>query len=44
METLIRHGSFTPKRYRYSEIKEMTNSFKVKLGQEGYGSVWRKTT
>ncbi|XP_058083802.1 PR5-like receptor kinase isoform X2 [Magnolia sinica] len=29
------------KRYKYSEIKKMTNSFKDKLGQGGYGSVFK---
>lgn len=41
METLIRHGTLAPKRYRCSEIKKMTNSFQVKLGQGGYGSVYK---
>ena len=34
-------GSLQPKRYSYSEIKKMTNSFKEKLGQGGYGSVYK---
>lgn len=29
------------KRYSFSEIKKMTNSFKVKLGEGGYGSVYK---
>jgi serine/threonine protein kinase len=38
---IMNHGSFAPKRYTYSEIKKMTNSFKEKLGQGGYGSVYK---
>nr|GEX37515.1 protein kinase-like domain, concanavalin A-like lectin/glucanase domain protein [Tanacetum cinerariifolium] len=30
-----------PKRYSYSQVKKMTNSFKVKLGQGGFGAVYR---
>ncbi|XVE53051.1 hypothetical protein DITRI_Ditri02bG0173600 [Diplodiscus trichospermus] len=30
-----------PIRYSYSEIKKMTNGFKIKLGQGGYGSVFK---
>ncbi|KAK2633110.1 hypothetical protein EUGRSUZ_L00573 [Eucalyptus grandis] len=30
-----------PRRYSYVEIKRMTNSFKEKLGQGGYGSVYK---
>ncbi|XP_010279326.1 PREDICTED: LEAF RUST 10 DISEASE-RESISTANCE LOCUS RECEPTOR-LIKE PROTEIN KINASE-like 2.1 [Nelumbo nucifera] len=30
-----------PKRYRYSQVKKITNSFKDKLGQGGYGYVYR---
>jgi len=30
-----------PKRYKYSEIKKMTDSFKVKLGQGGFGVVYK---
>ncbi|KAK2967849.1 hypothetical protein RJ640_017227 [Escallonia rubra] len=29
------------KRYRYSDVKKMTNSFKDKLGQGGYGGVFK---
>ncbi|KAK3026655.1 hypothetical protein RJ639_040682 [Escallonia herrerae] len=29
------------KRYRYSDVKKMTNSFKEKLGQGGYGGVFK---
>ncbi|CAL9750815.1 unnamed protein product [Musa acuminata subsp. burmannicoides] len=34
-------GNLAPKRYRYSEIKRMTKSFNDKLGQGGYGSVFK---
>ncbi|XAR52430.1 Glycerophosphodiester phosphodiesterase [Bertholletia excelsa] len=35
------YGSHFPKRYTYSEIKKITNSFGVKLGQGGYGCVFK---
>lgn len=35
------HGSFAPKRFSYSEVKRMTDSFKDKLGQGGFGAVYR---
>ncbi|KAL5830608.1 hypothetical protein ACOSQ3_020076 [Xanthoceras sorbifolium] len=35
------YGSLAPKRYSYSDIKKMTNSFEVKLGQGGYGGVYK---
>ncbi|KAH6803681.1 PR5-like receptor kinase [Perilla frutescens var. frutescens] len=38
---LLAHGSLAPKRYSYNEIKKMTNSFKDKLGQGGYGIVYK---
>ncbi|RWR82074.1 LEAF RUST 10 DISEASE-RESISTANCE LOCUS RECEPTOR-LIKE PROTEIN KINASE-like protein 2.1 [Cinnamomum micranthum f. kanehirae] len=38
---LENYGSFVPRRYRYSELKKMTNSFKENLGQGGYGSVFK---
>ena len=28
--------------YNYSDIKKMTNTFKYKLGQGGYGGVYKK--
>ncbi|KAH1037933.1 hypothetical protein J1N35_039676 [Gossypium stocksii] len=34
-------NNFTPIRYSYSEIKRITEGFKVKLGQGGYGSVFK---
>ncbi|CAL5186601.1 unnamed protein product [Lathyrus oleraceus] len=35
------HGALTQKKYKFSEIKKMTNSFKVKLGQGGFGVVYK---
>ncbi|KAF8010198.1 hypothetical protein BT93_J0972 [Corymbia citriodora subsp. variegata] len=32
---------FAPKRYSYKDIKKMTSSFRDKLGQGGYGSVYK---
>ncbi|RWR82068.1 LEAF RUST 10 DISEASE-RESISTANCE LOCUS RECEPTOR-LIKE PROTEIN KINASE-like protein 2.1 isoform X3 [Cinnamomum micranthum f. kanehirae] len=40
-EFLENYGSLVPKRYRYSELKGVTKSFKEKLGQGGYGSVFK---
>ncbi|TXG51434.1 hypothetical protein EZV62_023958 [Acer yangbiense] len=38
LEAFIRsYGSLAPTRYMYSDVKKMTNSFKDKLGQGGYG-------
>ncbi|CAI9282646.1 unnamed protein product [Lactuca saligna] len=42
IEIFIRNfGHIAPKRFKYSEIKKMTNSFYEKLGQGGYGSVYK---
>ncbi|KAJ8761248.1 hypothetical protein K2173_001304 [Erythroxylum novogranatense] len=38
---LRNYGSLAPKRYTYSEVKKITNCFKDKLGQGGYGSVYK---
>ncbi|EYU34432.1 hypothetical protein MIMGU_mgv1a023385mg, partial [Erythranthe guttata] len=38
---LLQHGLLAPKRYKYSEIKKITKSFNEKLGQGGYGSVYK---
>ncbi|XP_027189480.1 LEAF RUST 10 DISEASE-RESISTANCEUS RECEPTOR-LIKE PROTEIN KINASE-like 2.4 [Cicer arietinum] len=38
---LKNHGHLSAKRYTYAEIKKATNSFKNKLGQGGYGSVYK---
>ncbi|KAE8718719.1 putative receptor-like protein kinase [Hibiscus syriacus] len=34
-------GSFAPKRYSYGEVKKMTDKFTHKLGQGGFGSVYK---
>ncbi|KAM2264030.1 hypothetical protein ACFXTI_040244 [Malus domestica] len=34
-------NNFMPIRYSYSDVKRMTNKFKDKLGQGGYGSVFK---
>ncbi|EOY04140.1 PR5-like receptor kinase, putative [Theobroma cacao] len=36
-----KYGCLAPKRYSYIDIKKMTNKFKDKLGQGGYGSVYK---
>ncbi|XP_031248133.1 LEAF RUST 10 DISEASE-RESISTANCE LOCUS RECEPTOR-LIKE PROTEIN KINASE-like 2.1 [Pistacia vera] len=42
IEAFLRnHGSHSPKRYSYSDIKKMTNSFRHKIGQGGYGGVYK---
>ena len=38
---IMNQGSLAPKQYSYSDIKKMTHSFKNKLGQGGYGSVYK---
>ncbi|KAM4084914.1 hypothetical protein ACB094_08G168900 [Castanea mollissima] len=38
---IMNQGSLAPKQYSYSNIKKMTHSFKNKLGQGGYGSVYK---
>ncbi|MED6215835.1 hypothetical protein PIB30_001976 [Stylosanthes scabra] len=38
---LERHGHLQIKRYSYSEMKKVTNSFKNKLGEGGFGSVYK---
>nr|XP_016474326.1 PREDICTED: rust resistance kinase Lr10-like [Nicotiana tabacum] len=38
---LKNYGSYTPKRYSYSEVKRITSGFKNKLGQGGCGSVYK---
>ncbi|KAK7398898.1 hypothetical protein VNO78_10072 [Psophocarpus tetragonolobus] len=34
-------GSLGLKRYSFSHVKKITNSFKIKLGEGGYGSVYK---
>ncbi|XP_028793039.1 LEAF RUST 10 DISEASE-RESISTANCE LOCUS RECEPTOR-LIKE PROTEIN KINASE-like 2.5 [Neltuma alba] len=42
IEAFIRnHGSPALTRYKFADVKKMTNSFKDKLGQVGYGSVYK---
>ncbi|KAL6856850.1 hypothetical protein ACP4OV_018232 [Aristida adscensionis] len=38
---LQKQGTSHPKRYTYSEVRKMTKSFTHKLGQGGYGAVYR---
>ncbi|XP_037496912.1 LOW QUALITY PROTEIN: rust resistance kinase Lr10 [Jatropha curcas] len=40
-EFLQTHNNLMPIRYSYSDIKSMTNGFKDKLGQGGFGSVYK---
>ncbi|GKV23576.1 hypothetical protein SLEP1_g33287 [Rubroshorea leprosula] len=41
-EAFIRnYGILAPKRYNFSYIKKITNSFKEKLGKGGYGDVYK---
>ncbi|KAL8191833.1 hypothetical protein R6Q57_028564 [Mikania cordata] len=42
LEAIIKnHEALAPKRYSYSHVKKMTDNFKVKVGEGGYGSVYR---
>jgi serine/threonine protein kinase len=38
---LRKHEAEPPKRYTYSEVKKMTKSFAEKLGQGGFGTVYK---
>ncbi|KVH96281.1 Concanavalin A-like lectin/glucanase, subgroup, partial [Cynara cardunculus var. scolymus] len=38
---LKNHEFLDPKRYTYSQIKKMTNSFEINLGQGGFGCVYK---
>ncbi|KAF7848029.1 hypothetical protein BT93_L2358 [Corymbia citriodora subsp. variegata] len=40
-EFLQSHNNFLPIRYSYSDIKKITQNFKHKLGEGGFGSVYR---
>ncbi|KAF8015308.1 hypothetical protein BT93_H0958 [Corymbia citriodora subsp. variegata] len=40
-EFLRAHNNFFPIRYSYSDIKKITKNFKHKLGEGGYGSVYK---
>ncbi|MCD7459500.1 hypothetical protein HAX54_041066 [Datura stramonium] len=42
LEALLeQYGSLAPRRYSYWEIKKMTHGFKDKLGEGGYGAVYK---
>lgn len=43
-ELLDNYGSLAPKRYKYSQLKDMTGSFSEKLGEGGYGMVYKGTS
>ncbi|KAE9600260.1 hypothetical protein Lal_00046369 [Lupinus albus] len=38
---LKNHGDLNLKRYKFSDVKKMTNTFKEKLGQGGFGAVYK---
>ncbi|KAJ1282711.1 hypothetical protein BS78_03G072000 [Paspalum vaginatum] len=40
-EMLKGYDSLVPKRYKYTELKKITGSFKEKLGEGGYGLVFK---
>ncbi|KAG5603879.1 hypothetical protein H5410_025371 [Solanum commersonii] len=40
-EFLKNYGSYTPNRYNYTDIKRITGRFRNKLGQGGFGNVYR---
>ncbi|XP_056160147.1 rust resistance kinase Lr10-like [Syzygium oleosum] len=40
-EFLQAHNNFFPIRYSYSNLKKITKNFKYKLGEGGYGSVYK---
>ncbi|XP_042436061.1 LEAF RUST 10 DISEASE-RESISTANCE LOCUS RECEPTOR-LIKE PROTEIN KINASE-like 2.1 isoform X1 [Zingiber officinale] len=35
------YGSLAPRRYKYSDMKKLTNCFREKLGKGGYGTVYK---
>nr|KYP72152.1 putative receptor-like protein kinase At5g39030 family [Cajanus cajan] len=41
IESFLLDNNISPIRYEYKEIKKMTRGFKVKLGQGGFGSVYK---
>ncbi|XP_058724619.1 LEAF RUST 10 DISEASE-RESISTANCE LOCUS RECEPTOR-LIKE PROTEIN KINASE-like 2.3 [Vicia villosa] len=41
IEDFLQSNTLMPIRYSYKEIKQMTKNFKVKLGEGGYGDVYR---
>jgi len=40
-EFLKNYGSYAPNRYNYTDIKRITGRFRSKLGQGGFGNVYR---
>ncbi|XP_041003281.1 PR5-like receptor kinase isoform X2 [Juglans microcarpa x Juglans regia] len=40
-EMIKNYGSIAPKRYTYSEVKKLTNSFRDRVGQGGFGVVYK---
>ena len=42
-ELLGNYGSMAPKRYKFSHLKKITKSFAEKLGEGGYGIVYKGT-
>ncbi|KAM4123785.1 hypothetical protein ACB094_01G182700 [Castanea mollissima] len=40
-EFIKNYGSIVPRRYTYSEVKKLTNSLKEKIGQGGFGAVYK---
>ncbi|KAL0535572.1 hypothetical protein IC582_029908 [Cucumis melo] len=40
-ESIRRYSTLMPKRYSYSKLKKITDSFKNKLGQGGFSTVYR---
>ncbi|KAJ0636384.1 putative glycerophosphodiester phosphodiesterase, protein kinase RLK-Pelle-LRK10L-2 family [Helianthus annuus] len=41
-EIFLNNSDFpTPKRYSYSQLQKITKSFEVKLGQRGFGTVYK---
>jgi len=42
-EFLQSHNNLMPIRYSYSEIRKMSKSFKDKLGEGGFGTVFKGT-
>uniref|UniRef100_A0ACD5UL21 Uncharacterized protein n=1 Tax=Avena sativa TaxID=4498 RepID=A0ACD5UL21_AVESA len=42
-ELLVNYGSMAPKRYKFSHLKKITKSFAEKLGEGGYGMVYKGT-
>ncbi|KAK4277538.1 hypothetical protein QN277_015525 [Acacia crassicarpa] len=41
IEDFLQHGDIVPIKYSYKEIKKMTRGFKDKLGEGGFGTVYK---